>query len=120
MEEAIAQPITFYHNPRCSKSRQALELLTERDVAVTIVRYLEQPLSPAQVKQLIKRLGILPHELLRTQEAPYRDLSLSKASSLTDIAQAIAAHPILMERPIAVVGERAVIGRPPEEVLKLL
>ncbi|MBX3185254.1 MAG: arsenate reductase (glutaredoxin) [Polyangiaceae bacterium] len=116
----MTQAVTLYHNPRCSKSRQALELLTEKGAEVTVVRYLDQPLTASAVKRLIGQLGISPHELLRTQEAPYRELGLTPKSSADAICRAVAEHPVLMERPIAVVGERAVIGRPPEQVLELL
>lgn len=112
--------VTLYHNPRCSKSRQALELLKKADVQPRIVEYLKEPPTAADVENLIRMLGVEPHALLRTKEEPYARLGLSSESSAKDVARAIAKEPILLERPIAVVGKKAVIGRPPERVLELL
>lgn len=112
--------LTLYHNPRCSKSRQALALLQERGIQPQIVLYLEQPPTQAQLRQLLTKLGCSARELLRKGEDIYKELGLAD-SSLSD-AQLIAAmveHPKLIERPIAVLGDRAVIGRPPENVLEL-
>jgi arsenate reductase len=114
------QRIRIYHNPKCTKSRQALALLRERGIDPEVVEYLKTPLTADQVKQLVGMLKILPHDLLRTKEAPYTELGLSKTSSLEAIARAIEQAPILMERPVIVSGKRAVIGRPTEKVLELL
>ncbi len=84
------------------------------------MEYLKDPPSADELEQLIGKLGIEPHALLRTKEAPYAGLGLSKTSSRAQVARAIAQHPILLERPIVVVGKRAAIGRPPENVLSLL
>jgi arsenate reductase len=113
--------LTLYHNPRCSKSRGALELLEARGQAPTVVRYLETPLDAAQLTGLLKKLGITARQLLRTGEDEYKTLNLADAS-LTEaqLIAAIAAHPKLMERPILEVGDKAVIGRPPEKILELL
>lgn len=113
--------ITVYHNPRCSKSRAALSLLRERGADVHIVEYLETPPDEAALRELASRLGVAPRELLRKNETPYRELGLDDAS-LDDVAilRAIAAHPILLQRPIATAGTRALIARPPERVLELL
>lgn len=110
----------LYHNPRCSKSRQALALLEEHGVEPEVVRYLDAPPSADDVRDLLKRLGVAPAELLRRKEAPYTELGLGPASSADEVAEAIAAHPVLLERPVLVVGQRAVIARPPERVLELL
>jgi arsenate reductase len=113
--------LTLYHNPRCSKSRGALELLEARGLTPTVVRYLETPLSAAQIKALLGKLGISARELLRSGEEEYKTLNLADASlSEQHLIDAIAAHPKLMERPILEVGDKAVIGRPPENVLELL
>jgi arsenate reductase (glutaredoxin) len=112
--------VRIYHNPRCTKSRETLALLREHDVEPEIVEYLKQPPSAREVDQLIGQLGLEPHALLRTKEAPYTELGLSKKSTRAQIVSAIAEHPILLERPIVVVGKRAAIGRPPENVLPLL
>ncbi|MBK5414683.1 arsenate reductase (glutaredoxin) [Pseudomonas sp. TH31] len=113
--------LTLYHNPRCSKSRGALELLEARGLAPTVVRYLETPLDAAQLQSLLGKLGINARQLLRTGEDEYKTFNLADAT-LTEaqLIAAIAAHPKLMERPILEVGNKAVIGRPPENVLELL
>ncbi|ETF06611.1 MULTISPECIES: arsenate reductase (glutaredoxin) [Pseudomonas] len=113
--------LTLYHNPRCSKSRGALELLEARGLTPTVVRYLETPLSATQIKALLGKLGISARQLLRSGEEEYKTLNLADASlSEQQLIDAIAAHPKLMERPILEVGDKAVIGRPPENVLELL
>jgi arsenate reductase len=112
--------VRIYHNPRCTKSRETLALLREHGVEPEVVEYLKEPPSAEQVDQLIGKLGLEPHALLRTKEAPYAELGLSKKSTRAQITSAIVEHPILLERPIVVVGKRAAIGRPPENVLSLL
>ncbi|MBR7198907.1 arsenate reductase (glutaredoxin) [Pseudomonas sp. 14A] len=113
--------LTLYHNPRCSKSRGALELLEARGLTPTVVRYLETPLSATQIKALLGKLGISARQLLRSGEEEYKTLNLADASlSEQQLIDTIAAHPKLMERPILEVGDKAVIGRPPENVLELL
>jgi arsenate reductase len=111
----------LFHNPRCSKSRGALELLRERGIEPQIVAYLDQPPSPAQLRELLGQLGLPARALLRTGEDEYASLGLADPA-LDDEAliAAMAAHPRLIERPIFVHGGRAVIGRPPELVLTLL
>lgn len=113
--------MTLYHNPRCSKSRNALQLLEERGLNPAIVRYLETPLSAAQLQDLLGKLGIPARQLLRSGEDEYKSLGLSEPN-LTDaqLIEAMAAQPKLIERPILVVGEKAVIGRPPENILEIL
>lgn len=116
----MTQPV-LYHNPRCSKSRTALELLEQRGLAPTVIRYLETPPSAAELHQIISRLGINPRQLLRTGEEEYKRLELANpALTDTQIIEAMVAHPRLIERPILVVGDTAVVGRPPEKVLELL
>ena len=114
-------PTRLYHNPRCSKSRGALELLRERGVEPHIVAYLDTPPSEDELQQLLAMLGLSARDLLRTGENEYAELGLDDPS-LSDqrIIAAMAAHPRLMERPVFVHGGRAVIGRPPERVLELL
>ena len=113
--------LTLYHNPRCSKSRGALELLEARGLTPNVVRYLETPLNAAQIKALLGKLGISARQLLRTGEDEYKMLQLADESlSEAQLIDAIAQHPKLMERPILEVGNKAVIGRPPENVLELL
>jgi len=113
--------VTIWHNPRCSKSRQTLELLQEKGVTPTVREYLKQPPSKAEVETLIDMVGGDPAALVRDGEAEFKALKKKKAElSTSDIARAIVAHPILLQRPIVVTGKRAAIGRPPEAVLPLL
>ena len=113
--------ITIWHNPRCTKSRETLALLEKKGVTPAIREYLKQPPSKAEVEKLIDMVGGEPGELLRDGEAEFKALKKRKAEmSKTDIAKAIAAHPILLQRPIVVAGKKAAIGRPPEAVLPLL
>ena len=113
--------ITIYHNPKCSKSRLTLQLLRDRGIEPQIVEYIRQPLNVAQIKRLLELLNISPRELLRKQESDYRALNLSDPLLSADsLINAMAEHPVLMERPIVVVGERAALGRPPESVLDIL
>jgi arsenate reductase len=112
--------VTLFYNPSCSKSRKALELLRERGIEPAIVDYLKQPPTAAQITDLIKKSGAPAHEFVRPKEAPYGELGLSADSHAETIAEAIAEHPVLLERPILVRGDRAVIARPPERVFELL
>jgi arsenate reductase len=113
--------LTLYHNPRCSKSRGALELLEARGLQPTVVRYLETPPSTDELKTLLDKLGIAARELLRSGEDEYKTLGLADASlSEAQLIEAMVRHPKLIERPILVAGDKAVIGRPPEKVLELL
>jgi arsenate reductase len=108
--------IVLYHNPRCSKSRSALALLEEKGVAPIVVEYLKTPPTAAELRALVKKLGIKPEALVRTGEDLYKSEFKGKALSDGQWIDALAAHPILIERPIAIRGERAVVGRPPEKV----
>lgn len=111
----------YFHNARCSKSRGALDLLHERGIEPHVVAYLEQPPSAAQLRELLRKLGIDARGLLRTGEREYAALGLADAALDDEVLiAAMVAHPVLIERPIFVHGERAVIGRPPERVLELL
>ncbi|MDH0648972.1 arsenate reductase (glutaredoxin) [Pseudomonas sp. GD03858] len=113
--------LTLYHNPRCSKSRGALELLEARGLAPTIVRYLETPPDAATLEQLLGKLGIGARQLLRTGEDEYKALDLvNPALSDAQLIKAMVEHPKLIERPILVAGSKAVVGRPPEKVLEIL
>jgi arsenate reductase len=114
--------VTIYHNARCSKSRATLALLQERERDVQIINYLETPPSAEDLEAILKRLGVPPVELIRFGESVARHLSIKASDTRPDEEWIgiMAAHPILIERPIVVVGERAAIGRPPENVLALL
>jgi arsenate reductase (glutaredoxin) len=112
---------TLYHNPRCSKSRQALALLQQHGIEPTVVLYLEQPPSKKLLKDLLQKLGISARELLRRGEDEYKTLGLGDMSlSETKLIDAMHAHPQLIERPIVVRGQRARLGRPPENILELI
>ncbi len=112
---------TIWHNPRCSKSRQTLELLREKGIEPAIRDYLREPPSTAEVERLIDLVGGDPRDLIRDGEPEFKALRKKKTDlGKADIAAAIAAHPILLQRPVVVAGSRAAIGRPPEAVLPLL
>lgn len=112
---------TIYHNPRCSKSRQTLQLLEENGIDPAVVLYLETPPTRAQLITLLKQLKLSPRKLLRKGEDEYKALNLGNPELEDDeLLDAMIAHPKLIERPIVVKGNRAVLGRPPENVLTLL
>jgi len=112
--------VLLLHNPKCSKSRAALDLLRERGVDAVIRLYLEDPLDREELEDLGRRLGRSPIEFARPQQAEFKQAGLSRSSSDEAILEAMVTTPILMERPILVRGERAAIGRPPEDILRLL
>jgi arsenate reductase len=116
----VGESVTIWHNPRCSKSRGALALLREHGVDPAVVRYLEEAPSRAELERVLGLLGTDdPRVIVRTDEARYRELGLAGADR-DALLDALAANPILIERPIVLAGERAVVGRPPEKVLDLL
>lgn len=113
--------VSIYHNPKCAKSRETLKLLEARGIAPRVIEYLKHPPTTREIGNLLALLGITPRELLRTKEDEYKKLGLNNPE-LPDkaILAALAEHPRLMERPIVVAGKKAVIGRPPENVLGIL
>jgi len=111
--------VVIYHNPRCGKSRQTLALLEARGVKPRIVEYLKAPPDQAELKRLLRLLGLTPRQLLRKKEAAEAGLNKPWLSD-DDIIAGMVKHPLVIERPIVVNGERAVLGRPPEAVLKIL
>lgn len=113
--------VTIYHNPRCSKSRQTLELLQSKGFEPEIIEYLKNPPDKATLKKLLTMLGMEPRELMRKKESAYKEAGLDNASlSKEDLIEGMLSHPILIERPIVVANNRAAIGRPPESVLEIL
>ncbi|WP_020647721.1 arsenate reductase (glutaredoxin) [Solimonas variicoloris] len=110
------------HNPRCSKSRETLQLLQARGVELPVVEYLQQPLAKAELRELCQRLGVKPLDIVRTKEELFAELGLARDNGYSDEQwlDVLASHPKLMERPIVVYRGRAAIGRPPENVLQLL
>lgn len=113
--------IVIFHNPRCSKSRQTLQLLQDNGVEPDVVEYLNAPPSKIRLKQVLKILGLKPRQLMRRNEAEYKALGLTD-ESLTEeqLIDAMLVTPKLIERPIVINGDKAAIGRPPENVLKIL
>jgi arsenate reductase len=111
---------TIYHNPRCSKSRKTLALLEQYGVTPEIVLYLETAPDADELRSLLGKLGIKATQLVRSGEDAYRECSLGRDSSDEAVLASMASHPKLIERPIVVRGERAVLGRPPENVLELI
>ena len=111
----------IYHNPRCSKSRQTLQLLREEGIEPTIVEYLKTPLAKEQLRNISQLLGLRPKDFVRKIEKDFKDSDLSKyLEDDNKILEAMALFPKIIERPIVVLGREAVIGRPPENVQKLL
>lgn len=112
---------TIYHNPRCSKSRQTLQLLRDQGAEPTVIEYLTNPPNKATLRNLINMLGIKPIDLVRKTEAEFKDLGLAAIADDDEaITAAMVANPKLIERPIVVEGKQARIGRPPELVLEIL
>jgi len=113
--------LTIYHNPRCSKSRQTLQIIEEAGVDVEIIRYLDTPLTELEIAKLQSKLRFRsPRQMMRTGESIYKELGLKTVDNQAALIKAMAGHPKLIERPIVVKGERAIMGRPPENVRKLL
>ena len=110
----------IWHNPRCSKSRQTLALLEDHGIEPEVRLYMEAPPSSGELADVIARLGIDPWALLRRGEAVFKELGLSKDSGNKTIIEAMCQHPILIERPVVIRGDRAALCRPPETVLTLL
>lgn len=113
--------VTLYHNPRCSKSRQTLELLTQKGVEPEIIEYLQTPPDAQQLEQILTMLGLEPRQLMRTGEVEYKDNNLADpALSRAQLIQAMVDHPRLIQRPIVLHNGKAALGRPPESVLEIL
>ena len=109
----------IYHNPRCSKSRQTLDLIRQNGIEPEIVEYLVTPPDITEIRALVEKLGIRPAELARKKESAGIGLDLKRASD-DEVLEAMASDPVIIERPIVVVGDRAVLGRPPENVMSLM
>jgi arsenate reductase (glutaredoxin) len=110
----------FLHNPRCSKSRAALELVREAGVELPVREYLRDPLSIDELRRIVQLLGVRPIAIARRSEPQYAALGLNDAIPDEEVLRALAEHPILIERPIVVRDGRAVVGRPPENVKEIL
>ena len=113
--------VTIYHNPRCSKSRRALQLLRERGIEPEIVEYLKTPPTADEIEAVLQKLGLEPRALLRANEADYLEAGMGdEGLSRRALVELMAANPIVIERPIVLNGARAALGRPPETVLSIL
>ena len=113
--------VTIYHNPRCTKSRQTLELLKSRGIEPEIIEYLKTPPGKGKLKEILKMLGLEPRALMRKNEDEYKKAKLDNPKlSKDDLIAAMVKHPILIERPIVVANGKAAIGRPPEKVLEII
>lgn len=111
----------IYHNPRCSKSRQTLELLHSKNIQPKIIEYLKNPPTAKELDEILTKLKMEPQEILRTKEEVYTKLGLkNKNLSRAEWIEILVKNPVLIERPIVVSGSKAIIGRPPEKVLELL
>ncbi len=113
--------VTIYHNPRCSKSRQTLQLLQDNGVEPQIIEYLQTPPDAKTLHDILSLLNLPPRDLMRKKEAEYADNGLADAGlSETELVQAMVDHPKLIERPIVLANGKAAVGRPPENVLEIL
>ena len=118
---SMVDTITIFHNPRCSKSRQTLAILEENGVSPKIVRYLDTPPSINELESILSALAMYPIEITRKGEKVFKELDIKNAAlSDKQLTKLLCEYPILIERPIVVRQDRAVIGRPPEKVLELL
>lgn len=115
----MTKTLTIWHNPRCSKSRQTLQLLEERGASLEVRRYLDDPPDVGEIRDVLKKLNLGAGELVRNKESLYKELSLAGADD-DALIEAMAAHPRLIERPVVISEDAAAIGRPPEDVLRLL
>ena len=112
--------IKIWHNPRCSKSRASFALLDEKNIDAEVVNYLDTPPTEDELKALLVMLGMQPRELMRTKEDIYKELNLKAEDNNATLIKAMAENPKLIERPIVIKGDKAVIGRPIENVVELL
>jgi arsenate reductase len=112
--------ITIYHNPRCSKSRETLDLLKENKEEVKVIEYLKTPPSKEELEKILSKLGIAAEELVRKGEDLYKEKYKNKDFSNEEWIKILVKNPSLIERPIVVKGDKAIIGRPPINVHKIL
>ena len=113
--------VKIYHNPRCSKSRQTLQLLQEQGIEPEVIEYLKTPPSAEELNNILQKLGIEPRELMRTKETEYKTSGLDdKTLDRQELINGMVNHPILIERPIVIANNKAAIGRPPEAVQSIL
>ena len=114
-------PVTIYHNARCSKSRETLALLESNGITPNVIEYLKTPIDLTTLESLLSKLGFdSAHQLVRSKETLYKELGLNHKTDEANMKQAMISHPKLIERPIVINGDKAVIGRPPESVLAII
>jgi len=117
----MSEKVRIFHNPRCSKSRQTLGILNDKNIDAEVVEYLNTPPTIDELTEVLDLLGIEPRELMRKHEAPYKENNLANEDlSRAQLIQAMVNYPILIERPIVINGNKATIGRPPEKILDIL
>lgn len=117
----MADSIKIYHNPKCSKCRQTMELLAKNGHQPEIIEYLNQPPNKQELQNILQLLGLEPRQLMRTHESVYKENNLGNSSlSPEQLIDAMIKHPILIERPIVISNGKAAIGRPPETILEIL
>lgn len=112
--------LTIWHNPKCSKSRQALDILNEKGVDADVVKYLESTPTKDEIKEVLAKLNISARELMRTKEDIYKELNLKDVTDEEKLIDAMVENPKLIERPVVITDKTAVIGRPPEKILEIL
>jgi len=121
LQAVYSMSVTIYHNPRCSKSRQTLALLRDKGFEPEVIEYLKTPPGKKELQDMLEKLGLSPRELMRKNEAVYKDKQLDDESLSDDqLMDAMIEHPVLIERPIVLANNKAAIGRPPESVLDIL
>jgi len=116
----MSERIVVWHNPRCSKSRNGIKYLDEKGMEYEIRRYLDEPPTVEELKRVLKKLGMSPRELMRTKEAIYRELGLKEVKDEEKLIEAMAEHPKLIERPIVIRGDKAVVARPESRIDEIL
>jgi arsenate reductase len=112
--------IVVWHNPRCSKSRNGIKYLDEKGVEYEVRRYLDEPPTVEEIREVLKKLGMSPRELMRTKEKLYRELGLKEVEDDEKLIEAMAEHPKLIERPIVIKGDKAVVARPETKINEIL
>tara|TARA_B100000902_G_C27218039_1_gene868089 strand:- start:93 stop:446 length:354 start_codon:yes stop_codon:yes gene_type:complete len=116
----IKKEVVIFHNPRCSKSRKALDILQENGISPKIVQYLKKPPTKEEISLILQKLNKEPIDIIRKNETFYKENLKSLSLDREGWIETLSKHPILIERPIIIRGEKAVLGRPPENVLKLI
>ncbi|MCW8955848.1 MAG: arsenate reductase (glutaredoxin) [Gammaproteobacteria bacterium] len=117
----MSQTVRIYHNPRCSKSRQTLELIRQQGIEPEVIEYLKTPPSKSELKTILSRLNMQPRQLMRTNEAEYKDNNLdSEELSNEQLIDAMVKNPKLIQRPIVINNQKVALGRPPENALEIL